>query len=40
MKGILLVATYHPLLKSLSAIIDKNQRILHMDKEVKKVVTP
>ena len=27
MKGILLVVTYHPLLKSLSAIIDKNQRI-------------
>ena len=39
-KGIPLVVTYHPLLKSLSAIIDKNLRILHMDKEVKKVFTP
>ena len=39
-KGIPLVVTYHPLLKSLSAIIDKNLSILHMDKEVKKVFTP
>ena len=39
-KEILLVVMYHPLLKSLSAIIDKNLRILHMDKEVKKVFTP
>ena len=38
-KGIPLVVTYHPLLKSLSAIIAKNLSILHMDKEVKKVFT-
>ena len=40
MKGIPLVVTYHPLLKSLSGIIDKNLSILYMDKEVKKVFTP
>ena len=40
MKGIPLVVTYHPLLKSFSGIIDKNLSILHMDKEVKKVFTP
>ena len=40
MKGIPLVVTYHPLLKSLSAIITKNLSILHMDKEVNKVFTP
>ena len=40
MKGMPLVVTYHPLLKSLSAIIDKNQSILYMDKEVKRVFTP
>ena len=34
MKGIPLVVTYHPLLKSFSGIIDKNLSILHMDKEV------
>ena len=32
--------TYHPLLKSLSAIIDKNLSILYMDKEVRKVFNP
>ena len=32
--------TYHPLLKSLSAIIDKNLSILCMDKEVRKVFNP
>ena len=40
MKRIPLVVTYHPLLKSLSAIIDKNLRILYMNNEVKKVFTP
>ena len=40
MKKIPLVVTYHPLLKSHSAIITKNLSILHMDKEVKKVFTP
>ena len=35
MKGIPLVVTYHRLLKSLSAIINKNPSILHIDKEVK-----
>ena len=40
MKGIPLVVTYHPFLKSRSAIIAKNLRILRMDKEVKKVFTP
>ena len=40
MKGIPLVFEYHPLLKSVSAILTKNPSILHMDKEVKKVFTP
>ena len=40
MKGIPLVVTYHPLLKSLSGIIDKNVSILYMDEEVRKVFTP
>ena len=40
MKGIPLVVTYDTLLKSLSAIIDKNLSILYMYKEVKKVFTP
>ena len=40
MKGILLVVTYHPLLKFLSAVIDTNLIILYMDKDVKKVFTP
>ena len=40
MKGTPLVITYHPLLKSLSAIIDKNLSILYMDKEVEKVFNP
>ena len=39
MKGITLAVTYHPLLKSLSALIDKNVSILCMDKEVKRVIT-
>ena len=39
-KGIPLVATYHPLLKSLSKIISKNLHLLYMDDEVKRVFTP
>ena len=39
MKGIPLVVWYHPLLKFLSGIIDKNLSTLYMDKEVKKVFT-
>ena len=37
--GILLVVTYHPLLKSLSSIIN-NIYLLHMDPEVKGIFTP
>ena len=40
MKRISLVVKYHPLLKSLSAIIDKSLSILYLDNEVKKVFTP
>ena len=40
MKGIPLVVTYHPLLKSQSGFTDKNLSHLYMDKEVKKVFTP
>ena len=36
MKGIPLVVTYHPLLKSQSGFTDKNLSHLYMDKEVKK----
>ena len=39
MKGIPLVISYHPLLKSLSGIIEKNLSILYIDKEVKKKFT-
>ena len=39
-KGIPLVVTYHPLLKSLSKIISKNLHLLYMDEEVKRVFTP
>ena len=40
MKGIPLVVKYYPLLKSISAIIDKNLSILHIDKDMKRVFTP
>ena len=40
MKGIPLVVSYHSLLNSLSVIIDKNVRILYMNKEVKRVFSP
>ena len=39
MKGMSLVVTHHPLLKSLSAIIDKSVTIFYMDKDVKRVFT-
>ena len=39
MKGILLVVTYHHLLKSLGAIIGKILNVLYMNKDVKKVFT-
>ena len=39
-KGIPLVVTYHPLLKSLSKIVSKNLYLLHMDEEAKRVFTP
>ena len=38
-KGIPLVKTYHPLLKSLSSIVN-NIYLLHMDQEVKGTFTP
>ena len=38
-KGIPLVVTYHPLLKSLSSIVD-NIYLLHIDQEVKRTFTP
>ena len=40
MKGIVLVLTYCPMLKSLSAVVDKSLSILYMDNEVRKVFTP
>ena len=39
-KGIPLVVTYHPLLKSLSSIVNNNIYLLHMDQEVKRTFTP
>ena len=39
-KGILLVVTYHPLLKSLSRIVNNNIYLLHTDQEVKRRFTP
>ena len=36
-KGVSLVITYHPLLKSLGTILYKHSYLLHMDKEAKKV---
>ena len=39
-KGILLVITFHPLLKSLSKIISKNLYLLYMDEKVMRVFTP
>ena len=39
-KGIPLVVTYHPLVKSLSTIVSNNIYLLHMDQEVKRKFTP
>ena len=39
-KGILLVVTYHPMLKSLSRIVNNNIYLLHTDQEVKRRFTP
>ena len=39
-KGIPLVVTYHPVLKSLSSIVNNNMYLLHMDQEVKRIFTP
>ena len=39
-KGVPLVITYHPLLKSVGNIIRNHLYILYMDKEVKKVFSP
>ena len=39
-KGIPLVVTYHPLLKSLISIINDNIYLLHMDQEAKRMFTP
>ena len=36
-KGMSLVITYHPLLKSVGTILYKHLYLRHMDKEVKKV---
>ena len=38
--GVPFVFTYHPLLKSMGHIINKNLHLLYMDEEVKKVFTP
>ena len=39
-KHIPLVVTYHPLLKSLSSIVNNKIYLLHMDQEVKRTFTP
>ena len=38
-KGVPLVVTYHPLLKSLTSILINNIYLLHMDQEVKRTFT-
>ena len=35
-----LAVTYHPLLKSLSSMVNNNIYLLHMDQEVKRIFTP
>ena len=37
-KDIPLVVTYHPLLKSLSNIVNNNISLLHMNQDVKKEI--
>ena len=39
-ESIILVVIYHPLMKSFSAIIDKNISILYIDKDGKRIFTP
>ena len=39
-KGVPLVVIYHPDLKNINQIINKNLHLLYMDQEVKKVFTP
>ena len=39
-KRVTFIVTYHPLLKSLQSLINKNFNILRIDKEVKKVLKP
>ena len=39
-RGVPLVVTYHPLLKSLSSIINSSIYLLHMDQEVKRTFSP
>ena len=39
-KGIPLVVTYHPLLKSLSIIVTNNIYLLHIDQEAKMTFIP
>ena len=39
-KGIPLTVTYHPLLKSLSSVVNNNIYLLDMDQEVKRTFTP
>ena len=39
-KGIPLVVTYHPLVKSLSGIVNNNIYLLHMDQKVERTFTP
>ena len=39
-KGLLLVVTYHPGLKNIDQIINRNLHLLYMDQEVRKAFTP
>ena len=39
-KRIPLVVTYHPLIKSLSSIVNNNLYLLHMDQKVERTFTP
>ena len=39
-KGALLVVTFHPGLKNINQIINKNLHLFYMDQEVMKVFTP
>ena len=39
-KGVQLVVTYHPGLKNIDQIVNRNLHLLYMDQEVKKIFTP